>query len=149
MSFFKNKTVVVPFDFSDSANTALDTTLAMVDESTRLHVIHVVEPTPTIISLDPAMPIPPANDTDRHHRAKEELDRIFSEGKYSRFNVDCEIGDPGTEIVNFANSVRAGMIVMSSHGRTGLARLLLGSVAEKVVRSARCPVLILRGESQI
>jgi nucleotide-binding universal stress UspA family protein len=54
-------------------------------------------------------------------------------------------GDPGHEIAQFAKERGAGMIVMSSHGRTGLAHLLIGSVAERVVRLAQCPVLVLRG----
>lgn len=54
------------------------------------------------------------------------------------------IGHPEQEILAAAESIRAGMIVMATHGRTGLQRALLGSVAEAVVRQARCPVLTIR-----
>ncbi|MEZ6094353.1 MAG: universal stress protein [Pirellulaceae bacterium] len=56
-------------------------------------------------------------------------------------------GDPGSEITRFAKENDAGLIVISSHGRTGVSRLLLGSVAERVVRLAPCPVLVLRDDS--
>jgi universal stress protein A len=55
-------------------------------------------------------------------------------------------GDPGQQIAIFAKEMKAGLIVMSSHGRTGLAHLLIGSVAERVLRLASCPVLILRSD---
>ena len=54
------------------------------------------------------------------------------------------LGDPGHQIAEFAKEAGAGLIVMPSHGRTGLTHLLIGSVAERVVRFAHCPVLVLR-----
>jgi nucleotide-binding universal stress UspA family protein len=54
------------------------------------------------------------------------------------------IGDLAREIADFAQSCHADLIVLPSHGRTGISRLLIGFVAERVVRRARCPVLVLR-----
>ena len=148
MSYFENQTIVVPFDFSEPATEALGTVMEMFDDSCVLHVIHVVEPTPTILSLDPSIPVPPSYDEERKHHAKAEMDSMFSTGKFARFReVACRSGDPGKEIVRYAKEVNANMIIMSSHGRTGLARLFLGSVSERVLRLANCPVLILRGEN--
>ena len=56
------------------------------------------------------------------------------------------IGDPGSEITKLAKEVGAHLIIMPSHGRTGISRLLLGSVAERVLRLSHCPVLVLRGD---
>ena len=56
-----------------------------------------------------------------------------------------EEGDPATMILNVAQETGAGLIVMGTHGRTGLERLLMGSVAEQVMRKAPCPVLTMRG----
>ena len=53
-------------------------------------------------------------------------------------------GDPGSEIVRYAAEVDAGLIVISSHGHSGLKRFFLGSVAERVTRMASCPVLVVR-----
>jgi nucleotide-binding universal stress UspA family protein len=55
-------------------------------------------------------------------------------------------GDPGQRITAYAEEVGADVIVMPSHGRTGLKRLLLGSVAERVLRLAHCPVLVLKSK---
>ena len=68
----------------------------------------------------------------------------LADAKYSGVQIDVEIGDPGQCIVDFAESVQADLIVTPSHGRTGVKRLLIGSVAERVVRLAHCPVLVLR-----
>lgn len=67
-----------------------------------------------------------------------------------RKNVELTscVGDPGTEIVDYAKRMGADLIVMSSHGRTGLKRILLGSVAERVARTAECPVMIVRQPAQ-
>jgi nucleotide-binding universal stress UspA family protein len=58
--------------------------------------------------------------------------------------VIVQRGDPARVIANQAKKTRARMIVMGSHGRTGLKRLVLGSVAERTLRYARCPVLIVK-----
>ena len=64
--------------------------------------------------------------------------------KYAKAPIEILFGDPGHEITEFAERVKADLIVMPSHGRTGLSRLLIGSVAERVIRLAHCPVLVLR-----
>jgi nucleotide-binding universal stress UspA family protein len=55
-----------------------------------------------------------------------------------------EVGDPVAEILRVAQESKCDLIVMGTHGRTGLAHLLMGSVAEKVVRKAACPVLVVK-----
>ena len=60
--------------------------------------------------------------------------------------IDVEIGDPGHRIADVAAKLGADLIVMPSHGRTGIERMLIGSVAERVLRLAHCPVLVLRGK---
>ncbi|MGK7957872.1 MAG: universal stress protein, partial [Crocosphaera sp.] len=57
-------------------------------------------------------------------------------------------GNPSLEIVDYANNNNIDLIVIASHGRTGLNRFLLGSVAEKVVRLSQCPVLVWRDYNQ-
>ena len=94
------------------------------------------------------MPIPPSYDQERHDLARKSLDKLYGNHADPRIKVECLVGDPGKEIVDLAESLRANMIIMPSHGRKGLSRLLLGSVAERVLRLASCPVLILRGPSQ-
>jgi nucleotide-binding universal stress UspA family protein len=145
MKFLDNNTVVIPFDFSEQSTKAIDHALEMAEESTILHVIHVIDPTPIMISMDPALPVPASYDHGRYEQSMQEMKKRFAEGEYARLTVHCAIGDPGTSIVDYAKSVRASLIVMPSHGRTGLNRLLMGSVAERVLRLANCPVLVMRG----
>jgi nucleotide-binding universal stress UspA family protein len=62
-----------------------------------------------------------------------------------RYDILVRGGEPATEILAAAERIAAGMIVMVTHGRTGLAHFLVGSVAERVVRESLCPVLLIRG----
>jgi nucleotide-binding universal stress UspA family protein len=144
MKYFQNKTIVIPCDFSEPAMDAVNEALALAEDSTSIHVVHVVDPTPVMISVDPALPIPASYDHGRFQEAQQQMKQMFEKGDYARLKIHCSIGDPGAEIADYATSVRANMIIMPSHGRSGLGRLLMGSVAERVLRLADCPVLILR-----
>lgn len=144
MHYFENKTIVVPFDFSDPKTATVDRAIEMSHPSTTIYVFHVVVPVPTLISCDPGMPIPPSNEEHRQSVSLANMKELFADEKYSRLKLDCRIGDAGSEITDFANSVNADMIIMPSHGRTGLSRILIGSVAERVLRLSSCPVLVIR-----
>jgi hypothetical protein len=73
-----------------------------------------------------------------------DLRRLYPAGAAA--GVDCRLqgGNPAPEILGVADEVGCDLIVMGTHGRTGLARLLLGSVAEQVVRKAACPVITVK-----
>lgn len=134
--------VVVPWDFSPMSKSALETTLEMVDDPEKIEVIHV-------------MPYPAATEygviwgTLTEENIQENLMEAFQkeicESDFPDLNFTVMFGDPGSTIARFAKSKNAGLVVISSHGHTGLTRLLLGSVAERVVRLSPCPVLVLRG----
>ena len=72
------------------------------------------------------------------------LTRVKPEDPMVEFKHQLAFGDPAKEITRIAAEERVEMIVMSSHGRTGLARVVMGSVAEKVVRRANCPVVVFK-----
>jgi len=78
--------------------------------------------------------------------ARERLACVLSSTDCARYHVHYHalIGLPAHEIVDYASAIHADLIVMGTHGRTGLAHLLMGSVAEHVVRAASCPVLTVR-----
>lgn len=141
-SFFRNKTVLVPFDFSDLAEKAVARVADMADESTKLHVIYILAAT-YVIAIEPGMMMDLGDDQERIEKSEADLRKRF--GGFGR-PIEClaRIGDPGLEIVDYAKEIEADLIVMPSHGRTGIKRLLLGSVAERTVRSAPCSVMILR-----
>jgi len=72
------------------------------------------------------------------------LERVTPTEKSLTFTRLLLLGDPASEIVRIADERKADMIVLGTHGRTGLTRMLMGSVAESIVRRAPCPVLVYR-----
>lgn len=141
MNWANNKTIVVPIDFSDESVRALDEALEMVVSPSQVHVVHVMH------DCNPGITEIPLGASEREVRATQIAQALrsrLSAHKYDDVEIRACYGDPGIEIVKFAQHVKADLIVMPSHGRGGLSRLLIGSVAERVVRLARCPVLILR-----
>ncbi|MFV2068154.1 MAG: universal stress protein, partial [Pirellulales bacterium] len=106
-----------------------------------LHVVHVLA---EMVATEPGIVWEVVDDESRRRHALEALTERFSEAPYRGVDVQIDFGDPGQQIADFSKKVDAELIVLPSHGRTGLARLLIGSVAERVVRLAHCPVLVLR-----
>lgn len=142
MPSFKDQTIVVPFDFSAPSRNALTQVQKWADGSNTIHLIHVVVPTATIIDINPPVWTPGNLDIETRERTQEKMEKDFD---FDNMKHHCMIGDPGTEIAQLAKNEKADMIIMPSHGRSGLSRLFLGSVAERVLRLAHCPVLVLRG----
>ncbi len=140
MSWFQGKKIVVPYDFSDEAGQAIDVALE-ISTAAEVHVVHVAA---VLAAAEPGVVWNVAPDIDRQEHIQQEFNKSFSEAKYERLKFAVRFGDPGQEIADFSQSEGAGLIVMPSHGRTGLNRMLIGSVAERVVRLAHCPVLVLR-----
>jgi nucleotide-binding universal stress UspA family protein len=141
MSWLPKRSVVVPVDFSDESFGAVDLALSLVDEGTHVHVIHVLAP---LAPTEPGVIWSTVDDASRIAHAREALAGRLSDAKYRGIDIEIDIGDPGQQIADFAQQEGADLIVLPSHGRTGLGRLLIGSVAERVVRLAHCPVLVLR-----
>jgi len=132
--------VVVPVDFSEDSIRAVDTGLEYVADPAHLHIIHVIKSWGIVDPLV-ADRIP---DEERLEAGKDQLAKLLADERYSGVDMQVVIGNPGVEIVRYAEEVQAELIVMPSQGRSGLSHLALGSVAERVVRMASCPVLILR-----
>ncbi len=136
--------VVVPWDFSEMSTEALQTARSLVNSPKQLHVIHV--DTLVIPAGDPGSIYGVVSqDTQRENLIRAFREKIGS-GELSDVDFEVRFGDPGSEVTRYAHQVGADLIVISSHGRTGLSRLLIGSVAERIVRLAHCPVLVLRKE---
>ncbi|MBN2217375.1 MAG: universal stress protein [Pirellulales bacterium] len=142
MNWLPHKNVLVPFDFSDDSRAALATALQLADDPAKLHVVHVL----AIMEVtDPGVIWETIDDRSRRQHAEQAVrQELRRQGVDDQAQVVVRFGDPGHEIVDFAKDIDAGLIVVSSHGRTGLRHLLLGSVAERVVRLAQCPVLVLK-----
>ena len=135
--------VVVAYDFSPSAEQAL---MRAVDVAARApqHVLHIIG------ALEPQVPLKGVTyDTaDRLHKLIAERVVAAFAGRETasevQFFVHARIGKPAKEILALASEVGADLIFIGSHGKTGVERLILGSVSESVVREAKCPVLVAR-----
>ncbi len=142
MSLFNIKKVVVPIDFSDESRSALDTALDVVEQQAeKIYVIHV------LAELSPAEPGVVWGEISNENRAqhvREALGEMFSAEKYKGIQVEVSFGNAGFRISEYAQEIGADLIVIPSHGRTGIERMLIGSVAERVVQHSHCPVLVLR-----
>jgi nucleotide-binding universal stress UspA family protein len=140
--FSKNKKkVIVPVDFTDESFAAVDVGLQIVNAPADLTVVHVLP------DLSPAEPGEMWGTIDKETRignAKQALRERLGDDTSKDIQIDISIGDAGHEIAKLAERQGAELIVLPSHGRTGIKRLLIGSVAERVVRLAHCPVLVLR-----
>lgn len=133
---FKLRHILVPVDFSDGAKKALQYAVPLVRQfNAALTLLHVVLP------YRADCPEAPVLDLPSREEASAELNRIHTE--VPRLTL-VRVGEPYAEIVAAANELAVDLIVLSTHGRTGLAHVFFGSTAEKVVRHAGCPVLIVR-----
>lgn len=146
------ETVFVATDLSAAADEALRQGHERAQAGARLVVCHVIPRFSPIRGLSPAFDEPaPVQFAEFRYRISEEVVRrtVAVTGRTTAdFDVLLEEGDAYASIVARAEELRADVLVVGSHGATGLARALLGSVADKVIRYAHCPVLIARPRTQ-
>jgi nucleotide-binding universal stress UspA family protein len=133
--------ILFPTDFSTQGEPALEMATSLArDRGAKLLIIHVEEPPMAYGGGELYYGI---EEPDR-----EELKRMLSEVLPTDPTVGFEhrlcLGSPAGTIVHMAEKEKVDMIVMPTHGRTGLTRMLMGSVAEEVVRKAKCPVLTVK-----
>lgn len=133
--------VVVPFDFSDHAMAAVRQALKLVEDPQQVHCLHVL---PFMIPTEPGVVWGAIDDAERMRHALEHMVDALPENEYGKLAIDVRIGDPGKVVSDRAEELGAELVVVGSHGRTGLTRLVLGSVAERVTRLAHCPVLVIK-----
>lgn len=141
MGWLPKQSLVVPIDFSELSLEALALAAEFVQDASHLHLIHVL---PKLSPMEPGVIWGTIDDESRAAHAHKALKERLGEGKYEGAKIEIAFGNAAHEIAEHAKSVNADLIVLPSHGRTGAAHVLIGSVAERVVRHAHCPVLILR-----
>jgi len=146
--------ILVPTDFSATSDAALDfaKTIATTCEAS-LHLLHVFEDpfVPGAFTSETYAPMPPGMRAEMVDEATAKLARRLPPDEQARFHGTTEIvtGVGAATIVEYAREQNIDLIVMGTHGRTGLAHVLIGSVAEKVVRTAFCPVLTVHQNRQV
>jgi nucleotide-binding universal stress UspA family protein len=140
---------LVPIDFSEDANQALEYAIGLASKlGARVTLLHVIQPPPWG-GVDMNVTLPYAYslfiqnlEAEVAHRMQACLERVTAGGLEGE--VAVVRGVPFQEILETAKTQQVDLIIMGTHGRTGLQYVLLGSVAEKVVRLAPCPVLVAR-----
>ena len=141
------KKVLVPTDFSDYSKSALrySVNFAKVFDA-EIILVYVIEPViyPPDFSMG-QIAIPSVN-AEWDQKAKEELDNLVKHEIPSGVKVQTIVrtGKPFVEIIDTATEEDADIIIIATHGHSGVEHILFGSTAEKVVRKAPCPVLTLR-----
>ena len=137
------QTILHPTDFSANSAAAFQLACSLArDHSARLIVLHVAAPLVAIYG-DGIVPVALEPEVQREDLA-EQLRQVQPQGGQVRVEHQLADGDPALEILNAARQSQCDLIVLGTHGRTGLGRLLMGSVAEQVVRKAHCPVLTVK-----
>lgn len=139
--------ILHPTDFSDASTKALEyaRTLASRFDS-ELRLLHVHQPFATAAFLSPGAVLPPNFEEQERARLQTALDEV-DVGDYvpaERVHRALVVGTPFVEIVRCAREQDVDLIVMGTHGRSALEHVFLGSVAEKIVRNAPCPVLTVQ-----
>lgn len=143
------RSILLPTDFSDCANYALSYAASLARTfGASIICVHVIEPmVPTVGYSGMTEPLPIADITDQlEYSAERELPKLAEREECAGLEVEEVIvhGEAASEIVRAAKERNVDLIVVSSHGRTGLGRILFGSTAEAVVRHASCPVLVVK-----
>jgi nucleotide-binding universal stress UspA family protein len=140
--------ILIATDFSECSNTALDVASRLANEAgARLYIVHVNG------IVDVSVPAIPGVEGGYYydapwgherHEVRERLETIVPTVGNVTYEHCYMTGFPVAEILKFADREHIDLIVIGSHGRTGFSRLLMGSVAEGVVRKAMCPVLVVK-----
>jgi nucleotide-binding universal stress UspA family protein len=144
------KLILAPIDFSDSSRAALDVAANMASRlGSEVLLVHVI----------PAIPDLPKNvsifkegqyDQSLNAKAEQQLKELAATLARKNIKARTQLGnanDVGMELIRIAESENADMIIIATHGMTGWRKIAFGSVAEKVVREAECPVLVLRAKA--
>ena len=142
------KKILFPTDFSEGALNALPFAVDMAKNyGAKLHMLHVIYDVATASGLYIPHVTFDALYTELEASAKKELERFGCEEMQSLKDTEFTLlrGVPYEEILKFAKENNFDLIVIGTHGRKGLDRVLFGSTAERVVRNASCPVLTVRG----
>lgn len=138
--------VVVAFDFSPSSEEALARAIEVAARAPQ-HVLHIV----TALEANFALRAVTYENADQVHRAITLRVAAAFAGRETaadvQFFVHARLGKPANQILGVASEVGADLIFIGSHGKTGVERMLLGSVSEQVVREACCPVFVTRAKT--
>jgi nucleotide-binding universal stress UspA family protein len=133
-------------DFSPYSNQAYFHAVALAENfNASLTIVYVYSPPATVpIAVEVGAPVPTLTDSEDQDYWRGQLEQIRPVNPRIPVRHVLLTGNPADQIIRYATDNRMDLIVMGTHGRTGLERLLMGSVAERVLRGALCSVLVVK-----
>lgn len=138
--------IMVPLDFSEHARKALRYAVKLAEQfGSEIELVNVV--TPTIYAEGIVFPVAMENlELENKKHAREQLERITRDAavEHITWKTTVLMGSPYDEIVRLAMERQTDLLLITTHGRTGLQHFLLGSTAERILRHAPCPVMVVR-----
>ena len=144
------KNILLATDFSEPSGAALEYAKSLAEAfGASVHVLHVLEDLAAHAwTTEVYVAALPGVHEEMERQARDRLDRLFAPEDRDRFRVKTalRVGSPFVEVIRYAREHDIDLIVMGTHGRGAIAHMLLGSVAERVVRKAPCAVLTVRGK---
>ncbi len=143
----KIKNVVVATDFSDIADKAFTTAVQLASQlGATLHIVHIVQIHPANMPESGNVNIKELEALEEN--AASENMKEYTNGLDDELKVSCHIvhGDPAGQVLKLVKDQNADLIVMGTHGRTGISRLIMGSVAESVLKSSQVPVVCVKSK---
>lgn len=151
MSDYPFQRILCPTDFSPHSKNALALAAKLASTfEAELHLLHVIEDFLPSVPLDPTgvYGLPPDYDEKVKAAVEKELESVVASLQTSREVVRVvKTGSPLTEIVRYIRQAKIDAVVMGTHGRTGLSHVVMGSVAESVLRTSPCPVMVVPSPS--
>src|SRR5882724_2495754 len=150
----KIRSILVPTDFSECGNYALSYAASLARTfGSSITCVHVIEPiVPTVGYSGMTEPMPIADIAEQlEDSAERELPKLAECDECAGLDIEELVvhGEAASEIVRVAKERSIDLIVIASHGRTGLGRILFGSTAEAIVRHAPCPVLVVKPAKEL
>ncbi|WP_163835383.1 universal stress protein [Spartinivicinus ruber] len=141
MNLLQLNSIIVPVDFSEECAEAVNVALELAEKPTKVTLLHVKYPASYINAGTAYVHI----DEERHKQEVETgLQQFILRHGWQNIESIVLSGDPGNEIATYAEKNNASLIIIPTHGYHGFKRLMLGSVADRVINLASCPVLILK-----
>ena len=139
--------ILVPIDFSVHSKNALKYAVPLARQfDASLHLVYVVEPTIYPADLGFGQVVLPGIEDELRQKGQEELDELIAQeiGRSVTATSAVRTGTPSQEILTEADERGVDLIVMATHGHSGVEHMLFGSTAERIVRKSHCPVLTTR-----
>jgi nucleotide-binding universal stress UspA family protein len=146
---FAPKSILVPTDFSEYSDRAIKQAVDIAEQNNaKIFLLHVVDKLQQCaidycIPVETMMKVQSDSEKEASRKMQDEAKKI-TQAKKIDVTFDVKSGIPFEEILKGQQERKADLIVIASHGRTGIMKSLIGSVAEKVMREAKCPVLLVR-----